>query len=57
MDYTENAKTILALNHQFVKQGIDIMCDENPAYIAIKGMGGLLARESSHARAYRYDRI
>ena len=32
MDYTENAKTILALNHQFVKQGSDIMCDENPAY-------------------------
>lgn len=32
MDYTENAKTILALNHQFVKQGSDIMCDENAAY-------------------------
>ena len=32
MDYTENAKTILALNHQFVKQGSNIMCDENPAY-------------------------
>lgn len=32
MDYTENAKTVLALNHQFVKQGSDIMCDENPAY-------------------------
>ena len=32
MDYTENAKTVLALNHQFVKQGSDIMCDENAAY-------------------------
>ncbi|MXN89188.1 IS1595 family transposase [Pasteurella canis] len=32
MDYTENAKTVLALNHQFVKQGSDIMCDENGAY-------------------------
>ncbi|SUB34393.1 ISXO2-like transposase domain [[Pasteurella] mairii] len=31
MNYTENAKTILALNHQFVKQGSDIMCNENPA--------------------------
>ncbi|VTM25001.1 Transposase and inactivated derivatives [Stutzerimonas stutzeri] len=32
MDYTENAKTVLALNHQFVKQGSDIICDENSAY-------------------------
>lgn len=32
MDYTENAKTVLALNHQFVKQGCDIMCDENSPY-------------------------
>ncbi|URL01031.1 IS1595 family transposase [Avibacterium sp. 20-126] len=32
MDYTEKAETVLALNHQFVKQGSDIMCDENPAY-------------------------
>ncbi|MDO9767310.1 transposase [Glaesserella parasuis] len=32
MNYTENAKTILALNHQFVKQGGNIMCDENMAY-------------------------
>ena len=32
MDYTENAKTVLALNHQFVKQSNDIMCDENAAY-------------------------
>lgn len=31
MDYTENAKTVLALNHQSVKQGSDIMCDENAA--------------------------
>ena len=32
IDYTENAKTVLALNHQFVKQDSDIMCDENVAY-------------------------
>ena len=32
MDYSESANTVLALNHQFVKQGSDIMCDENPAY-------------------------
>ncbi|XWY22571.1 IS1595 family transposase [Bisgaard Taxon 45] len=32
MDYSENAKTVLAMNHQFVKQGSDIFCDENPAY-------------------------
>lgn len=35
MDYTENTKTILALNHQFVKQGSDIMCDENVAYYGL----------------------
>ncbi|MGX2975475.1 IS1595 family transposase [Ursidibacter arcticus] len=32
MDYSESAKTILAMNHKFVKQGSDIFCDENPAY-------------------------
>ena len=32
MNYTENAKTVMELNHQFVKQGSDIMCDENSAY-------------------------
>ena len=32
MDYTENANTVLALNHRFVKAWSDILCDENPAY-------------------------
>ncbi|SUB34263.1 Transposase and inactivated derivatives [[Pasteurella] mairii] len=32
MDYSESANTVLALNHQFVKTGSNIMCDENPAY-------------------------
>lgn len=35
MDYTESANTVLALNHQFVKTGSDIMCDENPAYTGL----------------------
>ncbi len=32
MDYTENADTILAMNHKFVAKGSRIQCDENPAY-------------------------
>ncbi|MBS9783297.1 MAG: IS1595 family transposase [Pasteurella sp.] len=32
MDYTENADTVLAMNHRFVEGGSIIMSDENPAY-------------------------
>ncbi|QLB21661.1 transposase [Vespertiliibacter pulmonis] len=35
MDYSESANTVLAMNHQFVKQGSDIFCDENPAYSSL----------------------
>ncbi|HDR1178482.1 TPA: IS1595 family transposase [Pasteurella multocida] len=35
MDYSESAETILKMNHQFVKQGSGIFCDENPAYTSL----------------------
>ncbi|OBX04153.1 transposase [Gallibacterium genomosp. 3] len=55
MDYSESANTILALNHQFVKVGSDIMCDENPAYT---NLGFHYSRWSvNHQEAYSYQGI
>ncbi|NBI14039.1 IS1595 family transposase [[Haemophilus] felis] len=55
MDYTESAETILKMNHQFVKSGSHIMCDENPAY---SGLDFHYTRWSvNHQEAYSYQGI
>ncbi|HDR1343780.1 TPA: IS1595 family transposase [Pasteurella multocida] len=55
MDYSESANTVLAMNHQFVKTGSDIMCDENPAYA---GLDFHYTRWSvNHQEAYSFQGI
>ncbi|OZN25377.1 DDE transposase [Actinobacillus seminis] len=55
MDYSESAETILKMNHQFVKSGSHIMCDENPAY---SGLDFHYTRWSvNHQEAYSYQGI
>lgn len=55
MDYTESANTVLAINHQFVKSGSHIMCDENPAYA---GLDFHYTRWSvNHQEAYSFQGI